>query len=351
MSNRKLPPINGGGSSNMNVGEILYGTANWLARISGRHEVAKRIGGPVFPIIRAAGENSNSIGGVIVPFETAKAVAAFRDRAVFRANASVYPMMSDTLTVPRRSGSMTANFFAESSVMTESAPAWDAVTLNAKKVAIFDRFSSELEEDSAIELAAYFMEDAGNAIGLKEDDCGFNGDGTSAYGGMRGVCPLLLDGTHNAGKVAAASTHSTFATLDAADIAALMAALPDKYWPNAKFYISGFGAATLFMRLGAAGGGLGTSRSNMNYGGIPIVLTPKLPGSGSQTSQVMMLFGDLSSAAALGSRRELEMATSSGKYLELDQLAYRVTERFDIVVHNMGDNTTAGAITGLIGTA
>jgi hypothetical protein len=52
----------------------------------------------------------------------------------------------------------------------------------------------------------------------KEDDCGFNGDGTSTYGGIRGVTQLLIDNSHNAGKVAATTGHPTFAEIDATDI-------------------------------------------------------------------------------------------------------------------------------------
>ena len=65
----------------------------------------------------------------------------------------------------------------------------------------------------------------------------------------------------------------------------------------------------------------------------------------------MVVFADLSSAAALGSRRDITMMVSDQKYLEADQLAYRITERFDICVHNASDNTNAGAAVGLQGTA
>jgi HK97 family phage major capsid protein len=81
-------------------------------------------------------------------------------------------------------------------------------------------------------------------------------------------------------------------------------------------------------------------------------LTPKLPNTSADLSgKIMLLFGDMSKAVALGSRREIALATSLSRYLDTDQLAYRITERFDIIPHNMGDNATAGAIVGLQGTA
>ena len=64
----------------------------------------------------------------------------------------------------------------------------------------------------------------------------------------------------------------------------------------------------------------------------------------------MILFGDLSRCVALGSGRELRLDTSEARYLDQDQLAVRVTERFVTVPHSLGDVSTAGPIVGLIGT-
>ena len=104
-------------------------------------------------------------------------------------------------------------------------------------------------EDAAAQIAFYFLQDSGAAIGQMEDACGFAGDGTSTFGGMRGICPTLIDGAHGAGAVNAGSGHSTFGQLDTSDISSLMAALPDKYWPNCKFYVSGYGAAQTLAKV------------------------------------------------------------------------------------------------------
>jgi hypothetical protein len=88
----------------------------------------------------------------------------------------------------------------------------------------------------------------------KEDDCGFNGDGTSTYGGIRGVTTLIKDGNHNASKVTATG-HSTLPTVDATDVTKLMGTLPHYALPRAKFFCSQYAFATVFERLVAAGGG------------------------------------------------------------------------------------------------
>ena len=336
----------------------LLNAAAWLADMIGDATTAHALynkGADVLPIVKAASEGVNATGGALVPDETAPFILAYRDRAVFRQNASVYPMASDSLTVTRRVGGVSTAFVGENQQLVESNAVFDAVSFMAKKLAGFGKFSTELAEDSATNVVNYFLQDVGSALGLREDDCGFNGDGTSTYAGMTGITVRIADGTHSAGPVTAASTHKTFALLDATDLQNLMAALPDRFWPNAKFYISAYGAASFFARLGAAGGGfqvsgVGPART-MSYGGVEIITTPKLPGSGDQSTKAMILFGDLSSAAALGSRRELTLMVSDQKYLEFDELAYRCTERFDCVTHNLGDGTNAGAIVALQGTA
>ena len=48
-------------------------------------------------------------------------------------------------------------------------------------------------------------------LAAAEDDCGFDGDGTSTYRGIRGLGAML---TGTRGAVAAAATHDTFLEVD-----------------------------------------------------------------------------------------------------------------------------------------
>jgi hypothetical protein len=54
-------------------------------------------------------------------------------------------------------------------------------------------------------------------------------------------------------------------------------------------------------------------------------------------------------AAAVGERRVATIRKSDDRYFEQDQVGILGTERVDIVVHDAGDNTTAGPIVGLMG--
>jgi HK97 family phage major capsid protein len=304
---------------------------------------------------KAANESLNGAGAAIVPNETAAFIESYRDRAVFRSNASVYNTASDSLTIPRRTGGVSVNFVGEGAVIPSSQPSFDGIGLTAQKIAAFGTFSTELEEDAAADITAFFLQDAGSAMGLKEDDCAFNGDGTSTYGGIYGIIPALNDSNHTAGRIAAGSGHKSFNLLDATDLSNLLGLLPDKFWPNAKLYLSGYGASQYLARLSASSGafqvsGAGPNRT-MTYLGIPVITTPKMVGSGDQSGKIMVLFGDLSSAAALGSARPMTFAVSTHRFLEFDSLAWRMTERFSSVIHNLGDNSAPGAVVALQGTA
>ncbi|HSG60845.1 MAG TPA: phage major capsid protein, partial [Pseudomonadales bacterium] len=66
-----------------------------------------------------------------------------------------------------------------------------------------------------------------------------------------------------------------------------------------------------------------------------------------QASTIVALFGDLSLASMMGSRRDITFAISSDRFFEYDQLAIKGTQRYDIKVHDLGDATTAGPIVAL----
>jgi HK97 family phage major capsid protein len=262
-------------------------------------------------------------------------------------------MGADNRTFPRRDTGYTAAFAGENTAIAESSQSWSSVSLSAKKIASLARVSTELAEDETVDLANEITEELAYGFAALEDSCGWNGTGTSAFGGIVGVCTKIIDGAHDAGKVVAATGHDTFAEIDASDIGSLIAACPEYALPGAKFYASGYAIGQTFARLGASAVGLVATPSGprpmMAFQSFPIEPVPSLPGSGSQTGRAMLFFGDLSLAATMGDRRGVTVRTSQHRYIELDQIATLATERFDINVHDLGDNTTAGPLVALVG--
>lgn len=308
-------------------------------------------------IVKAQSGGTNATGGAIVPPDVMNEMIAIRDpRGAIRSSIHVSRMRSDVKSVPRRTAGLTANLVGEGQPIPESSFAGDNVGLTAKKIATLTRMSTEVAEDAAEdleELGGLFTTEVGYAFLSKEDDCGFNGDGTSAYGGIRGISTLFADGNHNGGRYIATG-HSTFDTITATDIANLIATAPAVALPGARFFVSQFGFALMICRLAAAGGG-GISWRYVGgalmpiFLGFPVVITPVLPQSNSNISgKLIMAFGDMSLAGTLGDRRQATVKFSADKYLELDQIAVRGTERVDINFHSLGDNTAAGPLVGLI---
>ena len=215
--------------------------------------------------------------------------------------------------------------------------------------------SSELEEDAPA-LVDFLADEFGSAFALAEDSAGFVGDGSPNHRGIYGVARQIVDGAHNGSKVAAASGHDQFSELDAGDISALISATPEYALDAAAWYASRLGAGTL-CRLSQAFGGVTVMPDRKgilrpHVAGFPIITTPTLPSVNTTlANSVMILFGDLSMAATIGSRRDLTLARSEAASLDTDTVIYRATERVAINVHSLGDNSNAGPVVGLIGTA
>jgi hypothetical protein len=133
----------------------------------------------------------------------------------------------------------------------------------------------------------------------------------------------------------------------------LVAALPEYAMPGAAWYCSSYAVAQAFVRLGAAAVGVTPTPKGpapqFSYMAWPIRMTPKLPGSGSQSGKCMLFFGDLSLASSLAERREISVMRSEHRYMDTDQIGVLGTERFDIVNHDLGDNTKAGPVVALVG--
>lgn len=307
------------------------------------------------PIVKAAGETVGSTGGYLVPTQFDQAIIDLREEyGTFRKACRLVPMGSDSMSIPRRAGGLTAYFPGENGEITASDKSWSQVSLNAKKLAALSRMSTELAEDAIISIADDLAQEMAYAFAQKEDDCGWNGTGTSAFGNITGVRTRIIDGTHTASAIDAASGHDTFAELDAADLNSVIAVLPKYAEKNAKWYCSQVAWALTFQRLIAAAGGVTMGEMTggkpmRSYLGYPVIIDQTLPTSVSDISNTAMLFfGDLALAATMGERRGITVKTSNDRYFEYDQIGIQATERIDINVHDLGDNSTAGPLIGLI---
>ena len=151
--------------------------------------------------LKLSSESDNQYGGFLVPEEFGTDLIDLREEyGVFRPNARPVAMASDTKTNPRRAGGLTAYFVGEGEAGTESTKTWNQVRLTAKKLQVLSRYTNELNDDSVINIGDDLAGEIAYAFSLKEDQCGFLGDGTSTYDGIYGTNPKIKAlGTATAG--------------------------------------------------------------------------------------------------------------------------------------------------------
>ena len=306
--------------------------------------------------VKAHTEGVNSAGGFLVPDEFETELISLREQyGVFRRNARVRPMSSDTLRVPRRSATLSANFVGEATAGTESTMTFEGVTLVAKKLMVITTVSNELNEDAFVNLADDVAGEIAYALAKKEDECGFNGDGTSAFGGINGAVTQIEAGTTGV-MYADSALASGLGDLTMDDIGAFMGLLPAYAdTPNAKFYMHKAVWHGCFEAALTRAGGTTAREIKDGYAGQPTLFGypvefTQVMRSAYSANKIGALFGDLSLAASFGDRRQttVQVSDSALNAFEQDELAIRGTERFDINVHDVGDSSESGPVVGLL---
>lgn len=273
------------------------------------------------------------------------------------------PMTSDTRTDPRRKGGLTAVFVAEGGAGTESNKVWDNVRLTAKDIMVLSRYTNQVNADASISIGDDLAGEIAYAYAQKEDDCAFNGDATSTYGGIIGARTRLDNcdgaGTDSAGLITGAGNSWSALTLanfhSVAGVLPQFADVPGAAWVTHRSFYYG-----VMQRLELAAGGV-TARELATaerptgrplFLGYPVEISQVMPGA-TASGQVCALLGAFQLGARLGDRQQdsiafSEHATIGGENVfERNQIAIRGTERVDIVVHDYGTATVAGPIVGL----
>jgi HK97 family phage major capsid protein len=322
-----------------------YLSGRFLMAAIGNHEPSKAWLAD-HGIRMAHSSDDNSKGGYLVPEVLENVLIDLKEEfGMFRRYAMNWPMSSDVSLVPRRVSGFTTYFVGQNETITPSTTTLDQIRLEAKKLAALTQFSSELNEDAIISVADFYAREFAYALAVKEDQCGFLGNGTSAFGGIVGLENALADGS-----IAIAGSITTAAALTLANFEAVVAKLPEFPGIQPAWYIHKALYHTTMGRLQVAAGGNTVSDIGngpvMQFLGYPVRFIQTLP-SAAATNVKIAYFGDLAMAATMGTRRGVTLRADESIYFAQDALALRVTERFDINVHERGTATTAGPIIAL----
>jgi HK97 family phage major capsid protein len=339
---------------NLKTTESAYKFGRWALGALGHVKSAEWCKSNGLPLIRMKGhiEGINSQGGFAVPEEFESELITLREQyGVFRRNARVVAMGSDVKRLPKRASTVTAYFVGEAQAITESQQSLDQVQLVAKKLGVLTTISSELNEDNVVGLGDDLAGEIAYAFALKEDDCGFNGDGTSTYGGIVGLANALTDATYQVSDGGA----TTYAAVTQPEISAALRKLPA--WAaqrnNIKVFCSKNAYHGVFERLAMGVGGVTATEianglSNPRFFGYPVEFAQVIPVTESGGATFAYI-GDLAQACIFGDRRQQTVAFSDSALnaFEQDELAVRGTQRFDIVCANVGSSSAYGAMVKL----
>jgi HK97 family phage major capsid protein len=342
--------------------EVAHRCGQWLKAHFGDRNARQWCSDNLGTEYRDMGGQVNTLGGNLVFEEFSNTIIRLVEK--FGVAPTVFQnvtMTSDTLLVPRRLTGVTGYWIGENTTITTSDPTATMVQLVAKKLAIATKVSNELLADNSISVAAWLAQEYATEMAARIDDAAFNGTGTSSYGGIRGLAQID-DGTHTASIQSAATGNTSVAALDIDDYLACLAKLPRYAIGTSAWYMHPSvyhnSVQRMMLSSGTAGSGTigalsgGNTAANLAQGtpntflGLPVVWVLKMTAAPT-TGTIAAYVGDLSLAGVMGQKSDMQVATSTDRYFEADQTAFRAIQRLDINVHSLGSTTEAGPVVAL----
>jgi HK97 family phage major capsid protein len=342
--------------------EVAHRCGQWLKAHFGDRNARQWCSDNLGTEYRDMGGQVNSLGGVLV-FEQfsdtiIRLVETFGVAPTAFQNVT---MTSDTLLVPKRLTGVTGYWIGENTTITTSDPTATMVQLVAKKLAVATKVSNELLADNSISVAQWLAQEYATEMASRIDDAAFNGTGTSSYGGIRGLAQID-DGTHTASIQSAATGNTSVATLDIDDYVACLGKLPRYAIGTSAWYMHPSVYHNSVQRLMLSSGVQGTALVGALSGGntaaslaqgtpntflgLPVVWVLKMTAVPT-TATIAAYVGDLSLAGIMGKKSDMQVASSTDRYFEADQTAFRAIQRLDINVHSLGSTTEAGPVVAL----
>lgn len=311
-----------------------------------RHKLAARRG----PEWMTQNEGTGAKGGYLVPAPLHAAILEARASVgAVRQLARIIPMSSETLEVPRFDTGVSVYYPGEEGEITASDADFSKIKLECVKRAALVLMSSELADDALVSMSDWLTSELGYRFAATEDNEAINGDGTSTYGKEVGLKNAI-----GAGSIYTAATGvDTWPELGTSDFLGTIAKLPDRYRQRdqLRWLVSPSFKVQVMDRLALAANGA-TSMVIVDgipqerFLGYPVVESTYMP-SATAASTVCCYFGNFQYGMILGERNEIRVSLSEHSHFATDQVALRATSRYDILIHDAGDASNAGAIVAL----
>jgi len=261
---------------------------------------------------KALAEGTDSLGGYLVPDEfRADIVDWALDKPVIRRFATVWPMKGKTLNLPALAADVAVYWGSENTSISTTSADFGQVSLAVNKLNALIYLSTELFEDSAINLVPYLTGRFAQAIYREEDKKFVLGSGT---GQPKGISQYTLGGT---------KAVSGAGSVD--DIIDCYWRLPQAHRENAVWLMSNLTIANVSKLKDDNGQYLLIRPTD---GKLPTLMgRPVLEQNDCGKN---IYFGDLR-FYYIGDRRRMSVktATEGAGTFEKDQVAIKVTERVD----------------------
>lgn len=298
--------------------EDAFKSGMWLAALGGNRRAKD--------FVAAQNIGTPADGGNLVPDPLSDAlINLMEQRGAARQACQRVVMSADTWTVPKVTAHATVYYPAEAAAITESDLAFSQVQLTAKKLAALVKMSTEVTEDSIVDIMNVVVESIAYSIALEEDKNLFNGvAGGVNTSGIAGNASVDDTNVASAGALALSDL-----TACASGIGNPIIGAQNAWWMSPVIFNS-----VVRDLVNAAGG---NTIADLEGGQRPLLLgypvnfvsaLPSAPASG----ELVAVFGDLRLGAYFGDRRALNFKTLSELYMENDQLGVVATERIDIAL-------------------
>ena len=277
--------------------------------------------------------NAASYGSTVVEEYLPELIENFNEFGAARQSAGVQAMSRDSLTCHRWAEDVTITDSAEGSVITASDGAVDRVSLYAKKTTAMCYLSSEILNDSALNLSNQLAVSIARKVAEFEDKSFFLGTGRPV--GLAQTAGASADATFDAANANWAGW--TLTKLQDAKAKLPGWALDD---PNLAFVCNpSFYESVLKVNAYSAGGTPGDAILNGTsvraWDGVPVVFSNVMP-RGFLANQIVAYLGSFPRATKFGVVRGSEqIATSNDFRFDTDEVAIRYTQRWDYALHDV----------------
>lgn len=290
-------------------------------------------------------EGTDSLGGYLVPEPLEEAIIRIvEDFGLMRRLAFRKPMTSKTDKVGRRIGGLKVFYPGEGNTLTLSDLRLDKVALDAIKYACLGEITTELNEDSVIEMVSLLTMEMGLAISKAEDTNGLLGDGTAAFASVTGLHAAINAVVGKPSQVVASAI--ALDSLQLPDFEQCEATLPDfsgidpvwicnkKVWGSSMAPLARTAGGTTAEHI------TGT-KARKEFLGYEVHFSQVMPRTPA-ANEPIAFFGDPRMAITMGVRRGMSFATSTeGKFFLDDTVGVKGTTRTAIKCHEVGQAALA----------